>query len=41
MKGQILLSLRSQFAGIEERKELALATMVDPRFKDEFLGEYY
>ena len=38
MKGQILHSLRSRFAGIEERKELALATMLDPRFKDKFFG---
>ena len=38
MKGQILHSLKSRFAGIEEREELALATMLDPRFKDKFFG---
>ena len=36
MEGQILHSLRSRFAGVEERKELALATILDPRFKDKF-----
>jgi len=27
-------SLKSYFAGIEKWKELALATLLDPRFKD-------
>ena len=36
MKSQILHSLRSHFAGVEERRGLALATMIDPRFKDKF-----
>ena len=36
MKAQILHSLRSCFAGVEEKKELALATIFDPRFKDNF-----
>ena len=39
MKAQILHSLRLLLAGIEERKELAYATIVDPRFKDKFFGE--
>ena len=38
MKSQILHSLRSRFAGVEERRELALATMIDPRFKDKFFS---
>ena len=38
MKAQILHSLRSRFAGVEDRKELALATILDPRFKDKFFG---
>jgi len=35
MKGELLKSLKYHFAGIEERKELALA---DPGFKDKFLS---
>ena len=38
MKSQIIHSLRSRFAGVEERRELALATMIDPRFKDKFFS---
>ena len=38
MKGQILHSLKSRFAGIEEKEQLALATVLDPRFKDKFFG---
>lgn len=38
MKAQILHSLRSRFGGIEERKELAMATITDPRFKDKFFS---
>ena len=38
MKGQILHSLSSHFAGIEERNQLALAAILDPRFKDKFFG---
>ena len=38
MKGQILHYLKSHFAGIEEKEQLALATMLDPRFKDKFFG---
>ena len=34
MKGELLKSLKSCFAEIEERKELCLATLLDPRFKD-------
>ena len=38
MKGELLKSLKSRFAGIEEKKELALATLLDPRFKDKFFS---
>ena len=38
MKTRILCSLRSCFTGVKERKELALATIFDPRFKDKLLG---
>ena len=38
MKGELLKSLKSRFAGIEERKELCLATLLDPRFKDKFFS---
>ena len=38
MKGESIKSLKSHFAGIEERKELCLATLLDPRFKDNFSG---
>jgi len=38
MKGEVLKSLKSRFAGIEEKKELALATLLDPRFKDRFFA---
>ena len=40
VKEELLKSLKSCFAGIEERKELCLATLLNPRFKDKmfFLG---
>ena len=38
MKGELLKSLKCHFAGIEERKELCLATLLDPRFKDKFFS---
>ena len=38
MKAQLLLSLKSCFSGIEENKELSLATILDPRFKDKFFS---
>ena len=38
MKGELLKSLKCRFAGVEERKELALATLLDPRFKDKFFS---
>ena len=38
MKSQILHSLRSRFAGVEVRRELALTTMIDPRFNDKFFS---
>ena len=42
MKGELIKSFKSCFAGIEERKELCLATLLDPRFKDKFFfREYY
>ena len=37
-KGELLKSLKSRFAGIEEREELCLATLLDPRFKDKFFS---
>ena len=36
MKGELLHSLKSRFSGIEEKKELSLATFLDPRFKYKF-----
>ena len=42
MKAQILHSLRSRFAGVEDRKELAPVTILDPRFKDNiFTGNVF
>ena len=38
MKAQLLHSLKSGFSGIEENKELSLATILDPRFKDKFFS---
>ena len=38
MKAQLLHSLKSRFSGIEENKELSLATILDPRFKDKFFS---
>ena len=38
MKGELLKSLKSHFAEIEERKELCLATLLEPRFKDKFFS---
>ena len=37
MKHQMVQSLKSRFAGIEDNKLLCLATLLDPRFKDNFL----
>ena len=39
MKAELLKSLKTRFAGIEENKQLAVATMLDPRFKDNFFLE--
>ena len=36
MKHQMMQSLKSRFAGIEDNKLLCLATLLDPRFKDKF-----
>ena len=36
MKHQMMQSLKSRFAGIEDNKLLCLATLLDPRFKDNF-----
>ena len=41
MKGELIKSLKSRFAGIVERKELCLAALLDPRFKDNFFRKYY
>ena len=38
LKGKLLKSLKFCFAGIEERKELCLATLLDPRFKEKFFS---
>ena len=39
MKGELIkFYLKSHFAGIEERKELCLATLLDSRFKDKFFS---
>ena len=38
MKGELLHSLKSHFSGIEEKKELSLATFFDPRFKDKLFS---
>ena len=37
MKGELIKSLKSRFAGIEENRLLSIATMLDPRFMDKFL----
>ena len=36
MKHQMMQSLKSRFAGIEDNKLLCSATLLDPRFKDKF-----
>ena len=36
MKLEMIKSLKSRFAGIEDNKLLCLATLLDPRFKDKF-----
>ena len=38
MKLEMIKSLKSRFAGIEDNKLLCLATLLDPRFKDNFLS---
>ena len=38
MKGELIKSLKSRFAGIEENRLLSIATMLDPRFKDKFFA---
>ena len=38
MKKEMTTSLKSRFAGIEENQLLAIATVLDPRFKDKFFG---
>ena len=37
MKDQMIQSLKSRFAGIEESRLLSVATLTDPSFKDHFL----
>ena len=34
MKGEMIKSLKSRFAGIKKNRLLSLATILDPRFKD-------
>jgi len=36
MKGEMIKSMKSRFAGIEENRLLSIATILDPRFKDKF-----
>ena len=38
MKAELLHSLKSRFSGIEDNKELSLAIIIDPRFKDKFFS---
>ena len=38
MKGEMIRSLKSRFARIEDSILLSVATMVDPRFKDRFFS---
>ena len=38
MKEQMIHSLNSRFAGIEDNQLLSVATLTDPRFKDRFFG---
>ena len=38
MKEQMIHSLNSRFAGIEDNHLLSVETLTDPRFKDRFLA---
>ena len=38
MKEEMVKSLKSRFAGVEENMLLSIATLLDPRFKDKFFG---
>jgi len=38
MKGEMIKSLKNRYAGIEENKLIAIATMLDHRFKDKFFA---
>jgi len=38
MKDQMIQSLKSRFAGIEDNQLLSVATLIDRRFKDQFFG---
>ena len=38
MKGEMIKSLKSRFAGVEENRLLSVATILDPRFKDKFFA---
>ena len=38
MMGELMKSLKSKFAGIEENRLLSIAIMLDPRFKDKFFA---
>ena len=41
MKKEMTTSLKSRFAGIEENQLLAIATVLDPRFKDKYFWEQH
>lgn len=38
MKGEMIKSLKTRFAGVEENRLLSIATIIDPRFKDKFFA---
>jgi len=38
MKADILQSLNDWYDGVEEKDVLAIATLLDPRFKDKFFS---
>ena len=38
MKDQMIQSLKSRFAGIEDSWLLSVTTLTDPSFKDHFIG---
>ena len=38
MKAEMLKSLKTRFANVEENEHLVMATLLDPRFKDKFFS---